>query len=56
MNTKPSQTRTCPDCGEHLDAMGICPQAEPKQVARQTSPVHCGKLARAFNLAEILKK
>lgn len=56
--TDPKKTlATCADCGMILDAFGICPQAAPKQVTRQTSPVHCGKTQPArFELAEILKK
>ena len=56
MNQPTQQPRTCPDCGEQLDALGICPQAEPRQVVRQTSPVHCGKAPRVFALAEYLKQ
>ena len=56
MNQPTQQPRTCPDCGELLDALGICPQADPRQVARQTSPVHCGKAPRPFDLSHILKQ
>ncbi len=33
----------CHDCHSALDIWGICPNADPKDVARMRAPVHCGK-------------
>ena len=33
----------CADCGALLDAFGTCPQADPRDAARMSKPVNCGR-------------
>jgi len=43
----PRSLAHCLDCGEELDSFGICPQAATRDIVLTSSPVHCGKAARA---------
>jgi hypothetical protein len=47
MKEKPTH---CADCGDLLDFCGMCPHANPKDAARMSAPVNCGK-----TLMEVLK-
>ena len=39
----PMQPRYCADCGALLDVFGTCPQADPRDAARMSKPVNCGR-------------
>jgi hypothetical protein len=44
---KPPARKRCRDCGEELDAFGVCPQVDPRDILRSNSPIFCDKAARA---------
>lgn len=33
----------CKDCGNPLDMFGLCPNTDPKEAAKMSAPVYCGK-------------